>query len=951
MGIAIWTALVIPWAAQAQDATLTGSVTDTTDAVLPGATVTALHVDTGTTFVGISDASGNYRIPAMRVGIYRITADLAGFATVTQEGVQLLVGQNLVLNLRMALSTVQETVTVTGASPLVDTTQSALGGNIDPIQMQALPVNGRNWMGLTILAPGSRANSIGESPTGNDTTTGNSTFRSDPGYYQLILDGQQVTNTMASSGFGNPKFARDSIGEFQFVSARFDAIQGRSLGILVNAVSKSGTNSLSGSGYGYFRSDKFNAADFVANRVLPYSNQQAGFTVGGPIVQNKAHFFGYYELEREPMTFIFDGPYPSFNIPDMSVTRMEHKAGFRIDTSVNDQNRLLLRGNLWTNDLPVDSASSGSITSHPSALGTRHYQNYQGYAAWTQMVGSKAVHEVKAGWFIAFSDQYGLAGLEESPRVMLRGYTIGKTPSQPLRLNGHTWSLRDDFSTVWEGKGTHEIHFGGDFIYNHDFYEWNNNRYGVYDARGGAVPANVESLFPVWNDPSTWNLNALSPLAVRYTQSFGAWAWTNVTPHVGAWFQDNWRPTSQLTLNLGLRWDLAYNWSANQWDVPPLRRKVGQEWLNFGPRLGFAYNLNNQRTVLRGGWGLYYLGPKDQWSHHTPANLSFAIWSALPDGKPNFFADPFRGGVPAFRGAPSIITCPIGPTTPRCDTSGYIAPDTNRVPYSQQTSIGLQQQIGETMSFQADYTWNASRREQYNQNTNLKFDPATGANLPFSVYANRAWPDLGITSQDRAEGKSNNHALETAFTRRFSNRWQASVTYTLSKFDDYIPLPLSGSTLVTFPVPADLGDSWYPAVGDQRHRAVVNSIVELPYEFQVSGLYFYGSGQSFSTSYGADLRNSGNASLNLRPDGTIVPRGGELYGDPIHRVDLRLLRRFPIFGRTNVEGSLEVFNVFNHANYGSYVTVESSSAYGQPQQNFNVAYQPRMLQLGFRVSF
>jgi hypothetical protein len=953
LAIAAWAVLIVPWAVLAQEATLSGSVTDTTDAVLPGVTVTALHVDTGTTFVGVTDASGNYRVPAVRVGIYRITAELAGFATVTQENVQLLVGQNVVLNLRMGLSTVQETVTVTGASPLVDTTASITGGNIDPVQMQALPVNGRNWMGLTILAPGSRANDVGESPTGTGGTTGGGSARGDPGYYQLILDGQQVTNTMAQSTFGQPKFARDSIAEFQFVSSRFEATQGRSQGIMVNAVTKSGTNTLSGSGYGYFRDDKFNAADFVAKRVLPYANQQVGGTVGGPIVLNRAHFFGYYELEREPNTFVFAGPYPAFNIPDMSVTRVENKAGFRVDTQITDRQRLLLRGNLWHNDLPIDIGSfgAGSITGHPSTLGTRLYQNYQGYAALTQMFGSKSVNEIKAGWFVAFSDQYGIDGVEESPLVLLRGYTIGKSAALPLRLNGHTWSLRDDFSTVFEGRGTHEIKFGGDFIWNHDFYEWSNTRYGTYDARGGPIPANIESLFPVWNDPSTWNLNALSPLAQRYTQSFGKWTWINVTPHVGAWFQDNWMVNPDLTLNMGIRWDLAYNWSANQWDVPPLRGKVGQEWANFGPRVGFAYSMNERRTVLRGGWGIYFIGPKDQWSHHTPANLSFAIWSAVPDGQPNFFADPFRGTPPQFRGTPTIISCPVGPTTPRCDTTGYIARDTNRVPYSHQTSMGFQRQIGETMSVQADYVWNRAYREQYNFNTNLRYDPATGVNLPFSVYANRVWPDMGITLQAMSEGESSYHALETAFTKRFSNRWQASATYTLSKFDDYTPPPTSGSAQVTFPVPADLGDSWYPALGDQRHRAVFNSIVELPYEFQVSGLYFFGSGQSFATSYGADLRNSGNASLNLRPNGTVVPRGGQLYGDAIHRVDLRLLRRFPIFGRTNVEGSLEVFNVFNHANYGNYVTVEASPAYGQPQQNFNVAYLPRMLQLGIRVSF
>jgi hypothetical protein len=970
---ALWV-LLISAPARAQDATLSGVVTDATESVLPGVTVTATHTDTGATFVGTSEANGSYRIPALRVGTYRISAELTGFSTVTRENVQVLVGQNLVLNLRLSLSSVQETVTVSGQAPLIDITASELGGNIDPRQMQTLPVNGRNWMGLTILAPGSRANDVGESPTGTGGTTGGGSPRGDPGYYQLILDGQQVTNTMAQSTFGQPKFARDSIGEFQFMSARFDATQGRSQGIIVNAVTKSGANTPFGSGYGYFRNDKFNAADFVAKKVLPYSNQQAGATFGGPLIRDRAHIFGYYELEHEPNTFTFGGAYPAFNIAPLTVTRREDKAGFRADLTMNSRNRLLARGNLWVNDMPIDIASftGGSLVGHPSTLGTRKYQNYQGFVSWTQMLGRRSVNEIKTGFFVAFSDQDGLPGLEHSPQVLLRGYTIGKSPALLLRLNGHMWSARDDFSTVWEGKGTHEIHIGGDMQFNHDFYEWNNARYAVYDARGGPVPANIESLFPVWNDPSTWNINALSPIAVRYDQSFGQWAWTNETPKFAGWFQDNWHVNPALTMNLGIRWDFSYNWSGQQWDVPPLRHSVPNDFNNWGPRLGFAYALNDKKTVVRGGWGLYFIGAKDQWSHHIPANLSYAIWSANYDGLPNFFADPFRGQGVNFRPAPAdevvlsgqnILTCPSHPTL-RCNVAGYIATDTNKVPYSHQTSFGFQHQLNDSTSFQADYQWNAARREQYTQNTNLLFDPATGNNYPFFVAGGapgpRPWPDyLGTTLQIRSAGQSNYHALETAFTKRLTKHWQASGTYTLSKFTDYIPPPLSGNTLVTFHVPEDIGDSWYPALGDQRHRAVFNAIYELPWDFQLSGLYFFGSGQAFGANYGADLRNSGNLSFQLRPDGTIVPRNksGHLsdktgtYGDHIHRVDLRILRRFRLYGRSTVEGSLEVFNVFNHANYGSYVTSEVSPLYGQPQQNFNVAYLPRMLQLGFRVAF
>ena len=944
---ALSVAVLLPSTLHAQESTLTGTVTDSTDAVLPGVTVTALHVETGNTFVAVTDASGAYRIPSMRVGIYRISAELSGFTTATRENVQLLVGQNAVLSLRLTVSTVQESVTVTGAAPLVDTSGSSLGGNVTPLQVQALPVNGRNWMALTMLAPGSRANDIQNSPVGLGTEGGGGAggLRNEGGYYQLNVDGQNVTQTMAGAGFGSPKYSRDAMAEFQFVSGRFDATQGRSVGVLVNAVTKSGTNLVSGSAYGYFRDDSFKAADFVAKRVLPYSNQQAGGTFGAPLIRDRLHFFGYYEREREPTVFIFNSPYPLFNLADVASTRVEQTAGVRFDWQISDRTRLMTRANGWKNDLPVDpiSLGGGSVSGHPSTLDSRLFQNHQMYASLTRMVGQRSVNELKVGWFLTFSDQYRNCCFE-GPTVQLRGYTIGGGSSRPLRLNGHTWSFREDFSTVISGRGTHELKVGGDFLWNNDFYEWNVNRYGLLQANGGPVPANIQELFPVWNDPSTWNLAALSPISVRWSQSvtqFGKYSWVSEVPYGGAWFQDNWLVNSNLTLNLGVRWDVAYNWAANEWEVPTIREKTPQDWLNFGPRLGFAYSTDDRRTAVRGGWGLYYMGPKDQWAHHTPVNAELLrVPSILNDGRPDFAVNPFNGPLPTYEQAKLIPQ----------DTVGWIVSTTAKTPYSHQTSFGVQQQLGETMSVQADYVWTAGRREQHTQNTNLAYNPATGANYPFSDVGRRPFPDWGIVQQAFSAAKTNYPALELGFSRRFAERWQASATYTLSDFDEFLPQPYSGRSEVPFPVAPDLGNEWAPAEGEQRHRAVFNGIWSVGYGFQLSGLYHFGSGQRFFTNYGADLRNSGNLSLRLRPDGTIVPRT-DIAGEPIHRFDLRVLRAFPIFNRVSLEGSFEVFNVFNHANYGSYVTAESNPRYGQPQQNLGAAYQPRMAQLGFRLSF
>src|SRR5262247_2785303 len=150
--------LAIPALALAQEATLTGTITDSTGAVLPGVTVQAVNEATGNTFESVTDGSGVYRIPA-RVGTYRVTAALTGFSTVNRQGINLLVGQTATINLQMAPSTLQETVTVTGEAPLIETTPSKLAGNIDPKQVEELPVPSRNWMALALLAPGSRTSS------------------------------------------------------------------------------------------------------------------------------------------------------------------------------------------------------------------------------------------------------------------------------------------------------------------------------------------------------------------------------------------------------------------------------------------------------------------------------------------------------------------------------------------------------------------------------------------------------------------------------------------------------------------------------------------------------------------------------------------------------------------------------------------------------------------------
>jgi hypothetical protein len=243
---------------------------------------------------------------------------------------------------------------------------------------------------------------------------------------------------------------------------------------------------------------------------------------------------------------------------------------------------------------------------------------------------------------------------------------------------------------------------------------------------------------------------------------------------------------------------------------------------------------------------------------------------------------------------------------------------------------------------------------------NIAYNPATGANYPFTNLSMLPFPDWGAVLGEFMVGRSDYRGLEMSFNRRFLNRWQAGATYALSDFRSSQGNPVQvrpdGKGSVTweplaFAIAPDLGDDYQLSAGDQRHRATFNGVWDIGAGFEMSGLYFFGSGQRYATTWGGDLRNLGVGSkARLRPDGTITPLAG-FVGDPIHRVDVRLKKGVSLGGSKKLEGIVEIFNLFNHENYGSYVTAQSNAAYGQPQYSANAANLPRSVQLGFRIAF
>jgi hypothetical protein len=422
----------------------------------------------------------------------------------------------------------------------------------------------------------------------------------------------------------------------------------------------------------------------------------------------------------------------------------------------------------------------------------------------------------------------------------------------------------------------------------------------------------------------------------------------------GAWAQDDWRPASRLTLNLGVRYDLIWNAFAQDAVFPPFEMPDRpQDKNNIQPRVGFAYQLND-RTVVRGGSGLYYndiLNTNVLWPM-SPQTI--AVIAVNNDGRADFAANPFNGPLPTYDQALQRF-CYVN-NVPGCllrDLQEQAPiPQYAHVPYAWQNSIGVARQFGTDAALEVDYVNTKSRNEKSIQdNVNVTFNPATGIPYPFSDVAHRAFPLYGVVGMFPMVGRSDYHGLQTNFTKRMSHRWQGSLTYTLSGLWDRDPAPVSGFTQVAFPVAADLGGERSFAETDQRHRLVFNGIWQVGYGLQVSGIYFYGSGLRTQALCGCDARRLQITSIDrLRLDGTIIPREAFL-GQPIHRVELRLQERIPLGGRRSIDGFVEVFNLFDRANYGAYDTVESSSTYGKPVGSPNLSYAPRTLQLGFRVAF
>ena len=962
----------------AQDGSLIGTVTDDTKAVLPGATVTATSLETGRMLTAATNERGEYRIPGVPAGRYKIQAELAGFSTVIVPELELLVGQNRTVPFTLQVASLQESVTVTGEAPLVDTRSAAVSGNVDRRQMEELPLQGRNWMELSMMVKGITANAVDNQPGVRDRQ------------FQLNLDGQEITQQVAGSGFGQPKFSREAIAEFQVITNLFDITMGRSQGIQVQAISRSGTNDLNGTVYGYFRDDRFNAEDFVAGRVLPYSNQQAGAAVGGPVVRDRMHYFLSYEYEREPSTILSSPPAlpgQSFSF-DTKLTQTSFLG--RGDYQFASSDHVTVRGSYWDWKNPFTQVSG---TEHPSQAANRTRKAINVAGSWSKVINPNVLQEVKVGYsHFDWKNLLNQPALADQPNLVFPGgVNFGQRRNYPQEFNQDTYSVRYDLSLH---QGSHDWKIGGEFLRWHDTGQWQLLSRGEFIFT--STPPDLARRIPqdAWNDPSRWDLTGLDSRVQRFDQNFGDWTIDIPRPTFGFWLGDTWAVNNRLTLNYGIRYDLDWGAIAPPhvttqvtFDPRPgaeypvsdvltpgsrLYRTDMRDTNNFAPRAGFTWNVTgNSDFVIRGGSGLYYsINDSNTTFSQQSFNGERIIVNSFPnDGQPGFIQDPTRG-----RTAEDFFSgrFPLPPQGPRVIAHDY------QMPRTWQSILGFQRELGEAMAVDADLTyWRASNWGRQ-RDPNLFFDPATGYNVNPS-RGGRPDPKFGQIQWLASDGKADYMALATGFTRRYRNNFQANIAYTLMFFmhDNTTGFQFQGNN------PFDPDAEWARATDFQRHTLRLNGIYRLPWDFSIAGAYLFGSGNYYDTRValnpfghtGATRLNSGAAPIAIpesvaisssNPDtvpvrdrfdgpdaiapGTIAPRNA-LKGLPLHKVDLRLTKDVRLPGGMRLTGIAEVFNLFNHANYGAYNTQINSPTFGQPRQNALNAYLPRVWQFAAKVAF
>ncbi len=986
--------------------TIQGAVNDNSGAALVGAEVTATNTATGATRTVKTASDGSYRIDPLPVGVYSVKATMAGFTTAKADRVETLIGATTTQNFGLAVGSTSQTVEVTGEAPLLDQLKTDVSQNITPKEVEELPLIGRDVANLAYLAPGVKA-ADSYDPTKNR-------------YAILSVNGQGGRNVNVTvngvdnkdNTVGGPvmQLPMEAVQEFVISTQRFSAANGRSEGAAINMVTKSGSNNYHGSAFGFFRDQSMNADQHpqpgqTANP--PYTRQQFGGSVGGPFIKEKLFGFFAYERQREHTSLQENassfsqlqlakplGAQPAAVVPTpFFETRYNGRMDWRINNAnsayisynsqgnngLNDQsdgNEDLTSGNFTTNQMQLANITLNSTLS-PTTVNTLTL----GFQYWNNVIDSK----VRAPLF-----------------TFPGGSSFGTNGNVPQQSFQRKYQFKDDVSKTWN---THTFKLGADYIWNPTlggYFEYNDTLEIDFTADPSDILSN-KSAYP--NGFSS--AGAVSGMSISNGDPS-----TNVpggTKQLGLYFQDDWKATRRLTLNLGLRWDKDYNMVGGSavhnsrtyqemLAITPYSalarqyayKQPGDDNLDFSPRIGFAYDLTGSgKQVLRGGYGMYYGDvfqniPIFMEQQHNPTifQTQFSVTGTDLVPGTNIEVQNWHYGVDPMPtiGAPSALLAP--------GSTGRLIDPTYRNPVTEEMNIGYSMQLTPASVVEAEYVHVLSLHENKTMNINPKLpingDPTQGFARPLSAAFKAAGvPVLASVRDDASIGRSRYDGLNLAYRQRLSHRFSVNSNYTLARAYGYNS---GGGSFRNYPRDPRSPFSKYefgPSFNDERHHLTTSGIIELPWGLQISPILQVGSARPYNVVPAYDTLNfgSGEARAVIVPNNAptnytlyaasstasaarVCYFGGQCHiapfnpkrGRPFFQMDTRVAKNIKLGEQRNLQLLFQAFNLTNHANYGNDFDGNiGSTTFGQPLGFINPTSTtiPRSFtgEFGFRFSF
>jgi Carboxypeptidase regulatory-like domain len=956
---------------QALNGQIEGVVSDSNGANVPNATITALNTQTGTTRTVKSDGSGVYRLPLLPLGSYRVTIEATNFKKLVRDGITLTTGQTATIDAELQAGGATETVTIEADSPIADSGKIDVGRVMNSREVESLPLVSRNPYNYSLLQanvtgrPNSefgvpRINANGYARRTNYQLDGNSNTQADRGGIRLM----PISETFVS--------------EVQLVTNGFSAEFGNTPGLIMNAVTPSGTNTIHGSGSYRFRRTPFYARPFQYSLGTDLQKNTADnpvFAIGGPIVKDKWHYYGGYEYVRRDLavepnrlvtinaanqTALIAAGLNSAIFP--AAIPVSQKANFfliRTDAQISENNRLSGRFNYFHNNSP-NNIGGGANTLQRSI----DFIDLS-YSAGIQLISTispNLLNEFRFQYAKRESQNLANSNSGTGPSIVITGIANFGSPENkdtiaPLET---TTQFLDNFT--WT-TGNHTMKFGGGFNRIYDLRKSNVFARYTFDSILNYVSARTGVVQP----------NATCPVSATkcytgYTEVFGNPQIEYKSTFYNWFVQDDWKITPKVKLNFGLRYDLYNIPKANSASPFSASQKFNVDKNNFAPRLGIVYGLRDgtYSTIIRASAGLYY---------DTPA-LDLYLRALQTNGSPllfNFNFGPTTAGSPSF--PTTFGSLPPGSVLP-VQSIDTVSPDFETM-YATHSNIQLEQGLTKDISATFGFIHSGGRHLPVYRNIN-RINPTTFLADGRPVFsgtvsaATRLDPRFNNILMAESVGNSSYNAATFQLTKRFSQGYQFSVNYTLSKSQDDAPEQNLVATQVTNLVSSDPTNRSRDrglSLADQRHTFVTSAVVKPIFSIENKALNSIlnnnqfglivtaNSGERFNIVSITD-RNVDGFIGSDRPVG-FARNSGKTPNQ--FNADLRYSRYFNFSERFKLEVFGEAVNIFNVNSVFQFnnvnVATNADGTLNGPLPEFNSAARgitsldSRQFQMGFKFKF